>query len=374
MLDDVLSIAIVDDDPIVREIFNGLMEGMGRVTAFASGEAFLEAVAELKPNVVLLDISLPRLDGFAVCRKLRALPDPGTTAVIFVSGHDTPEDRLTAYGAGGDDFVDKSADPEELRIKVERIGRFLRAQASLDAFSKSAQSAAFAAMMSMSEQGHVIEFLRRSFTCDDYATLATALGDSLSAYGIEGMLQLRGRAGTIERNLGEAQPLETSVLASMSAMGRIVEFRSRAVVNYERASILVRNLPVDDTDKVGRLKDHLAILAEVADARVKALDDHARLAQQTDGLQNALALMRARLEDLRERNRTFNYQNRLALDYVRSDVEVTLSTLALSEDQEKRLLAILQQAEDTATAGFDQLLIGDALLNEILQILERLQG
>ena len=58
MLDDVLSIAIVDDDPIVREIFNGLMEGMGRVTAFASGEAFLEAVAELKPNVVLLDITL----------------------------------------------------------------------------------------------------------------------------------------------------------------------------------------------------------------------------------------------------------------------------------------------------------------------------
>ena len=114
MLDDVLSIAIVDDDPIVREIFNGLMEGMGRVTAFASGEAFLEAVAELKPNVVLLDISLPRLNGFAVCRKLRALPDPGTTAVIFVSGHDTPEDRLTAYGAGGDDFVDKSADPEEI--------------------------------------------------------------------------------------------------------------------------------------------------------------------------------------------------------------------------------------------------------------------
>lgn len=370
MADTGLSIAIVDDDLVVQEVFSTLLSDLGEVSTFASGEAFLEAADSIAPNVVLLDISLPRLDGFAVCRKWRALPDRPRSAVIFVSGYDTPEDRLTAYGAGGDDFIQKTTDPEELRIKVQRIGNFLQTQALLDAHSKSAQSAAFAAMMSMSEQGHIIEFLRRSFACHDYATLAAALADSLTAYGIEGMLQLRGRAGTTALNLGEAQALETSVLESMSTMGRIVEFRSRAVVNYERASILVRNLPVHDTDKVGRLKDHLAILAEVTDARVQALDNQAKLERQSAGVRGTLAKLRRQVETFRQSNQKFNYERRLALEDARRGIENELALLTLSEDQERRVLSIVQGAEDSNAADFEQLLTLDRLLETIVQELE----
>ena len=67
-------------------------------------------------------------------------------------------------------------------------------------------------------------------------------------------------------------PLQASVLQSMRDIGRIFEMGSRAIINYSHVSLLVENLPTQDPDKVGRLRDHLAVLAESADIRIAALD------------------------------------------------------------------------------------------------------
>ena len=92
-----------------------------QVTTAASGHAALEAAATASPDLVVLDVMLPDLDGFEVCRRLREQRD--FVPVIFLSARDTEDDRVTGFVRGGDDYVTKPFSLEELTL---RIGALLR--------------------------------------------------------------------------------------------------------------------------------------------------------------------------------------------------------------------------------------------------------
>lgn len=114
-------ILIVDDDPSIREV---LSTQLGRlhydtVTA-ADGE---EAVALFKsenPDLVLMDLMMPRLDGLAACQKIRALEKRRSRVpILFLTARDTQHDKLSSALSGGDDFVSKPISLQDLREHVE---------------------------------------------------------------------------------------------------------------------------------------------------------------------------------------------------------------------------------------------------------------
>jgi DNA-binding NarL/FixJ family response regulator len=114
-------IFVVDDDPQFRVLVTALFSRAGYVTFEAStGDAALAAAREERPALVLLDISLPDVNGFEVCLMLReefgnALP------IIFVSGERTePIDRAVGMMLGGDDYIVKPFDPDELLARARR--------------------------------------------------------------------------------------------------------------------------------------------------------------------------------------------------------------------------------------------------------------
>jgi two-component system OmpR family response regulator len=92
-----------------------------QVTTAATGHAALEAAAVGNPDLVVLDVMLPDLDGFEVCRRLREQRD--FVPVIFLSARDSEDDRVTGFVRGGDDYVTKPFSLEELTL---RIGALLR--------------------------------------------------------------------------------------------------------------------------------------------------------------------------------------------------------------------------------------------------------
>ncbi len=79
-----------------------------------SAQAALDAVASLKPDVVLLDIGLPEMDGYDVARRLRELPIGTTPAIIALTGYGQPADRVRAASAGFDEFLVKPVEPDVL--------------------------------------------------------------------------------------------------------------------------------------------------------------------------------------------------------------------------------------------------------------------
>lgn len=257
-------IAVVDDTAPQRLILSRLLANEHEVVEFANGEAFL--AADPTVDVILLDIEMPGLSGYETCRRLRALENHHETPVIFVSAHDTAPERVAAYEAGGDDFVTKPIVASELHHKVTTLLSQKIALEELHSRSASVQQMAFSLMSNMGELGAIIEFMRQSVLCTGYDQIADQVVNAMKSWGLRGLVQVRSNDGAIDRSTDEVvSPLQQSVIATMRNMGRIFELKSRAVVNYDRISILVQNLPTDNPDQVGRLRDHLALLGELAD-------------------------------------------------------------------------------------------------------------
>jgi len=113
---------LVDDEDNLRSMLDAALRHNGfEITSVATGRAALDAVAASEPDLVLLDVMLPDLDGFEVCRRLRTA---GTrTPVLFLTARDGTEDKVRGLTLGGDDYLVKPFSLEELVARVQAILR-----------------------------------------------------------------------------------------------------------------------------------------------------------------------------------------------------------------------------------------------------------
>jgi two-component system, OmpR family, response regulator len=121
-------VLVVDDEQSITELLSTALRYMGyHVSTAGTGVAALQAAATDSPDLVVLDVMLPDIDGFEVCRRLRA--DGDFVPVIFLSARETEDDRVEGFVRGGDDYVTKPFSLEELTL---RIGALLRRTRSAD--------------------------------------------------------------------------------------------------------------------------------------------------------------------------------------------------------------------------------------------------
>ncbi|HMQ32126.1 MAG TPA: response regulator [Chloroflexaceae bacterium] len=120
-------ILLVDDNPQILSILADLLRPLGhKVQCASSGIAALELAAADPPDLILLDVMMPGLDGFGVCRRIRAHPLLAQVPVILVTALDDRESRVRGFEAGADEFVAKPFDYVELRARVSTILRLNR--------------------------------------------------------------------------------------------------------------------------------------------------------------------------------------------------------------------------------------------------------
>lgn len=108
-------VLIVDDDVFIRDLVRNLLEAEEYdLEEAASGDEALRAAAARPPDVVLLDIMMPGLDGYAVCRAIRANPALAGTVVVMLTAKDTPADRAAGMAAGASAYLTKPFSSLEL--------------------------------------------------------------------------------------------------------------------------------------------------------------------------------------------------------------------------------------------------------------------
>ncbi|MEU3726944.1 response regulator transcription factor [Streptomyces sp. NPDC031705] len=118
-------VLVVDDDPTVSEVVAGYLRRAGfAVEEAADGPAALAAAGRVRPDLVVLDLMLPGLDGLEVCRRLRAA---GPVPVIMLTARGDEDDRITGLEVGADDYVTKPFSPRELVLRVTSVLRRSRA-------------------------------------------------------------------------------------------------------------------------------------------------------------------------------------------------------------------------------------------------------
>jgi len=117
-------VLVVDDSESIRLLFQRLLVTEGHEVVSASdGLAALEAVSEHQPDVILLDVAMPSMDGLEVCRRLKADPATRLTPIVLVTGQAELSDRLRGLEAGADEILEKPVHPHELRARVRSLAR-----------------------------------------------------------------------------------------------------------------------------------------------------------------------------------------------------------------------------------------------------------
>lgn len=239
---------VVDDDPINVELLGDLLRALGyRVATAGDGPAALRAVREQAPDLVLLDVMMPEMNGFEVCRALRADPSTSAIPVVFVTALSDTEDKVRAIEAGGDDFLTK---PFSRPVLVARIRSLLRLKAANDALEASYRRLQEAERM-RDELTRMIAHDLRSPLAAVQGTLEMALEGDLGPLGGEA-LRLFGDA----RDRGDDA---LRMIADLLDVGRMEESRLQLEREEVPAAPLLR-----------QVAEEWAVRAERQGSRVRA--------------------------------------------------------------------------------------------------------
>jgi DNA-binding response OmpR family regulator len=116
------TVLLAEDDDAITQIVVAALEGEGfRIQCVSDGIAAINTILETRPDVILLDLMLPQLDGYNICRMVRKADSVHHTPILVISGRASVEDRLRAFEVGADDYVTKPFDLEELLARVEAV-------------------------------------------------------------------------------------------------------------------------------------------------------------------------------------------------------------------------------------------------------------
>ncbi len=137
---DPLRILIVEDDPATVELMEAQLHGEGySVDSVRDGEEALQRVSQARPDLVLLDIMLPKKSGFEVCKEIKSGEETRAIPVIMVTALKDMESRVKGIAAGADDFLSRPMDKSELLARVKSILRISRLHGELARESRTAR-------------------------------------------------------------------------------------------------------------------------------------------------------------------------------------------------------------------------------------------
>lgn len=364
------AILLVDDDEFAAAVTAEVLAAEYKVQHITNGTEALQAVLNEQPALVLLDIDMPGMSGYEVCRTLREAHGLGDLPIIFLSGMVSDNDRLAGYEAGGDDYLTKPVSAEQLRAKIRLALASYEERRRLKADLSNAFSTAMTAMSSSAEIGAVLQFMRASFNCPDYASLCREVLNTMSSYGLEASVKIHGKQGMVAISTsGSCSPLEESVLTHMSSQGRLFEFGTRTSCSYEHITIIVKSDGRHDPERHGRMKDNLAWLAEGANARVVSLESMAEVIRQHQANKLLLESTRTALQRIDRRHRSQAEKNNQIFLELQRNFDRSMLSIGITHSQEEELAGMLEGAGARAKGLYDEgLEIGDHMANILRQL------
>lgn len=362
-------VLVVDDDRAIRHLHQSLLSRHYEVAVAASGEEALDACRQAVPDLILLDVEMPGLDGFETCRSIRA---ESSVPIIFVTSHQSLDEHVQSFDAGGNDIVTKPVAAEILLRKVALAIEQHRQTSRLVEEKESLNRMAMDFLSSMGQSGILLNFMRSGVACRSHLALAESLIAAMRDLGADASALIRHEGGpTAFTHHGEPTPLESAILQQASGMGRVFQFSRRLVVNYDRVSILIANMPDEksEPDQAGRLRDNVAILAETVEALCDIVDMRIESMRRAEQLQMALAGAVRAMETLRHRYADTHFQTEERLHRLVDDVEKAYSWLETSQTQEQAISGVMQAHIRDILARMNEHGDVDAQFDKVLETL-----
>ena len=290
--------------------------------------------------------------------------------VVLLSEDDALDMKLEAFELGVDDYVVGNVSDDELIARLNKSIFHKIASEQLRSQVDVANKMAFMAMSDTSDLGVNIHFLLDSINCSNVDELGQMLFQSLNSYGLKCSLQIRGRYET--KNMepsGLAKDLEAHLLSELKDAGRYYDFGKRTVMNYNRVSLLVKNMPIDDEKKYGAIKDNIFSLLQGVDARMEALDNNRTLQEERELMEMLTQRMQTIFIDIDDSYQEIMKEIAGVVDEMAERVSDSVMAMALTENQERILESIVEKGITDTNLVFNR---GLKMDSELQQLIDRI--
>ena len=329
-------ILAVDDEPFNLEIIEEILEELDfELQVATSGPECLNMVEGYMPQVILLDVSMPQMNGYEVCKALKANPNTAHIIVMFVSARGTVEERMEGYSVGAEDYIVKPFGHDELKSKLKNLNQVLVEKQSLEKQVEDATSTAFNAMANSSEMGQIVNYVENIGFINDPQELGKALIDCLQSFDLQSNVEFRENDEISHFALsGVCSPIVVELFEMLKNKGRLHEFSHRILVNYELISLLILNMPDHDPDKHGRIRDHVCFIVSVTEQQLRAIMTKKMLESQQAKLNAVASTVHSKFHGLISLLNDNRQNNEKVFKQLQEELEERIPSMGLDEDQE----------------------------------------
>ncbi|HRH76096.1 MAG TPA: DNA-binding response regulator [Cellvibrionaceae bacterium] len=350
-----------------------------QVIAYFKGDAITDlaqlsdALEENNYRIVVYDGLADATLDLQYCQELATRLSPKALPLLVLTNGVSPEEKLKAFEVGCDDLIDINvATVDEINARITKSIFHRIANEQLQKRLELATETARNAMVDNSDLGANIQFLLAVNDCDNLDQVGQQFFSTIERYGLRCSLQMRSTLGIKDMEAhGMAKDLESQLLFQLKDSSRYIDFGVRTIVNYGRVSLLIKNMPLDDPEKYGAIKDNTFSLLQGLNARILALEDRCGLLEEKESLLKISQDVNSVMSSIKLSYQAVMRQILTEVENAVELIEHRLPHLALNEMDESFMFSVTDQLVKETNEVFNNGLKVDEIFERLEQALQR---
>lgn len=273
----------IDDDKLVHKIIEDALAESCKLIRAKNGDEGLRLALKYQPDIILLDVEMPGMNGFEVCEKLKKSSETSAIPVMFLSSRTDISERMRGYNSGAADYIVKPFNREELLARINVLDDYRQVSQRLKQDMEQAQITAEIAMTDSGDMGRIMRYVGQSYHAHDLDSLSSFFFEFFIPLQLEVAVAFWHQQGEVFKSAeGAIQPIEQELLEQNRDGNRFVDFGRRTIINYPKVSLLIKNMPTDDPAMYGRYKDLLPHILEATNAKIQDMEESEQALNQVE--------------------------------------------------------------------------------------------
>ncbi|MBG9999164.1 MULTISPECIES: response regulator transcription factor [Pseudoalteromonas] len=279
----------IDDDKYVHHIIEESLAGFCKIIHAKDGDEGLRLTNKYNPDIILLDIEMPGMSGYDVCKTIKQSQNTQDIPVMFLSSKIELSDRVKGYSVGASDYITKPFNAEELIARIKVLYEYRQKCAKLKLDIVKANKTAEIAMTESGDMGRIMRYVGQSYHANNFQSLSEYFFTFFAPLNLDVVVVFwyQGKGIFYSQQSGVC-PLEQELLEQHRNAQRFVDIGSSTIINYPKVSLLIKNMPVDNDALYGRYKDLFPHILEVTNEKVVTMERSESSYEQAAQISTAL--------------------------------------------------------------------------------------
>lgn len=257
----------IDDDHQNLNMISQALDNRFDVISSSGEESIIELINDSEPDIILLDIMLDKTNGYQLCKTIRSIDKHKRLVIIFVSALDSVKRRIQGYQAGGDDYITKPINIDELIHKLTTYQGLLQYQQTLKAQLKEASLTAITSIEQLNDQNVILSFCQQYYCPNDLDELYQQAKIVTDTFKLHCAMEFRIHNSIQCYPKDQLSKLELEVLRLGQQPQKIMYFGKNILLSTEKCSLLIKNLPIDEP-RSSNLKHCLCVFIDILDQQL----------------------------------------------------------------------------------------------------------